>query len=84
MTYLGPKDVSHLEFQDGRQDKSKFFPNIFYLILAKYDFISLFILRNAIFISKFVIWGNNCLLRMSILTLFNKEMSFMRLLCVVF
>ena len=56
MTYLGPYDVGHLEFQDGRQDKTYFFPNNFYLILAKYDFISLFILRNAIFISTFIIW----------------------------
>ena len=36
--------------------KLNFFLNFFYLILAKHDFISLFILRNAIFISTFIIW----------------------------
>ena len=40
-----------------------------------------FFLRKAIFISEFIIWENECLLRMSILTLFIKVMRFMRLLC---
>ena len=81
MTYLGPLDVSHLEFQDGRQQKSLFCPYIFDLIHAKYDFISLFVLRNAISISKFIIWESQCLLRILTLTLFIKVMRFMRLLC---
>ena len=74
MTYLGPLDVSHLEFQNGQQQKSLFCPYIFDLIHAKYDYISLFVLGNAIFISKNIIWENQCLLRMSILTLFIKVM----------
>ena len=40
-----------------------------------------FVLRKAIFISEFIIWENECLLRMSILTLFIKVMIFRRLLC---
>ena len=75
--------VSHLEFQDGRQQKSLFCPYIFDLIHAKYDFISLFVLRNAIFISEFIIWEYRCLLWMSILTMFIKVMRLMRLLCCV-
>ena len=42
MTYLGSLDVSHLEFQDGRQQKSLFCPDTFDLIHAKYDLNSLF------------------------------------------
>ena len=72
MIYLGPLDVSHLEFQYGRQQKSLFCPYIFDMIHARYDYISLFVLGNAIFISEFIIWENNCLLRMSILTLIIK------------
>ena len=68
MTYLESLDVSHLEFQDGRQQKSLFCPYIFELIHANYDSVSLFVLRNAIFISEFIIWKNQCLLWMSILT----------------
>ena len=40
-----------------------------------------FVLRKAIFISEFIIWENECLLRMSILTLLIKVMIFRRLLC---
>ena len=42
MTYLGPLNVNHLEFQDGRQQKSLFCPYTLDLIHAKYDLISLF------------------------------------------
>ena len=80
MIYLGPLDLSHLEFQDGRQQKSLFCPYIFDSIHARYEYISLFVLGNAIFISEFIIWEDHCLLRMSILTLFIKVM---RLLCCV-
>ena len=81
MTYLGPLDVSHLEFQDGRQQKSLFCPYTLDLIHANMILFLCFVLRKAIFISDFIIWENERLLRMSFLTLFNKVMRFRRLLC---
>ena len=59
MTYLGPLDVSHLKFKDGRMQKSLLCPYIFDLIHAKYDYISLFVLGNAIFISEFIHLGKS-------------------------
>ena len=43
MTYLESLDVSHLEFQDGRQQKSLFCPYIFELIHAMILFLCLFL-----------------------------------------
>ena len=65
--------------------RNLYFVLIFFdLIHAKCDFISRFVLRNAIFISEFIIWEYQCLLWMSSLTLFIKVMRLMRLLyCVL-
>ena len=62
-------------------NRNLYFVLIFFILIhARYDYISLFVLGNAIFNSEFIIWENHCLLRMSILTFFIKVM---RLLCCV-